>query len=210
MIIIYNLIIQHLYSYLENILCNLKYYIYIMIHNSHSRKDLLELSDIFNVRIEDKYDLSKKELADAFWTSLQSMRTIEPDEQYYFLESKDELIEYLKNPHQTKSLTIQDKQEIIKFSRYIIYYCDHGYNLDPHFETLQDLKQIAEYISNYGDIATCRRALKLLSLDKKINPPIVPVISKRVQKELEEKDKLRKDTMNILRVKKEKVVVVFD
>ena len=181
-----------------------------MIHNSHSRKDLLELSDIFNVRIEDKYDLSKKDLAQAFWTSLQSMRTIEPDEQYYFIESKDELIEYLENPHQTKSLTIQDKQEIIKFSRYIIYYCDHGYNLDPHFDTLQDLKQIAEYISNYGDIATCRRALKLLSLDKKINPPIVPVISKRVQKELEEKDKLRKDTMNILRVKKEKVVVVFD
>ncbi len=181
-----------------------------MIHNSHSRKDLLELSDIFNVRIEDKYDLSKKDLAQAFWTSLQSMRTIEPDEQYYFIESKDELIDYLENPHQTKSLTIQDKQEIIKFSRYIIYYCDHGYNLDPHFDDLQDLKQIAEYISNYGDIATCRRALKLLSLDKKINPPIDPVISKRVQKELEEKDKLRKDTMNILRVKKEKVVVIFD
>ncbi len=181
-----------------------------MIHNSHSRKDLLELSDIFNVRIEDKYDLSKKELANSFWDSLQTMRTLEPDEQYYFIESKDELLEYLENPHQTKSLTIQDKQEIIKFSRYIIYYCDHGFNLQPHFETIQELKQIAEYISNYGDIATCRRALKLLSFDKKINPSITPIISKRVQKELEEKKKLKKDTMNSLRINKAKVIVVFD
>tara|TARA_R110001583_G_scaffold154618_2_gene306322 strand:- start:392 stop:937 length:546 start_codon:yes stop_codon:yes gene_type:complete len=181
-----------------------------MIHNSHSRKDLLELSDIFNVRIEDKYDLSKKELANSFWDSLQTMRTLEPDEQYYFIESKDELLEYLENPHQTKSLTIQDKQEIIKFSRYIIYYCDHGFNLDPHFQDIQELKQIAEYISNYGDIATCRRALKLLSFDKKINPSITPIISKRVQKELEEKKKLKKDTMNSLRINKAKVIVVFD
>ena len=181
-----------------------------MIHNSHSRKDLLELSDIFNVRIEDKYDLSKKELGNAFWDSLQTMRTLDADDQYYFIESKDELLEYLKNPHQTKSLTIQDKQEIIKFSRYIIYYCDHGFNLDPHFENIQELKQIAEYISNYGDIATCRRALKLLSFDKKINPSITPIISKRVQKELEEKKKLKKDTMNSLRINKAKVIVVFD
>ena len=181
-----------------------------MIHNSHSRKDLLELSDIFNVRIEDKYDLSKKELANSFWDSLQTMRTLEPDEQYYFIESKDDLLEYLENPHQTKSLTIQDKQEIIKFSRYIIYYCDHGFNLQPHFETIQELKQIAQYISNYGDIATCRRALKLLSFDKKLNPSITPIISKRVQKELEEKKKLKKDTMNSLRINKAKVIVVFD
>jgi len=59
-----------------------------MIHNSHSRKDLLELSDIFNVRIEDKYDLSKKELANSFWTSLAKMRTIEPDQQYILLIQK--------------------------------------------------------------------------------------------------------------------------
>ena len=104
-----------------------------MIHNSHSRKDLLELSDIFNVRIEDKYDLSKKELGNAFWDSLQTMRTPEADELYYIIESKDELLEYLNNPHQTKSLTIQDKQEITNVSRYIIYYCDHGSNLDPQF-----------------------------------------------------------------------------
>ncbi len=181
-----------------------------MIHNSHSRKDLLELSDIFNVRIEDKYDLSKKELGNAFWDSLQTMRTLDADDQYYFIESKDELLEYLKNPHQTKSLTIQDKQEIIKFSRYIIYYCDHGFNLDPHFENIQELKQIAEYISNYGDIATCRRALKLLSFDKKIKPPIDPKISRRVQKELEEKNKLKRDTMNILRIKTGPVMVTFE
>ena len=88
-----------------------------------------------------------------------------------------------------ESFDNMDKQEIIKFSRYIIYYCDHGFNLDPHFQDIQELKQIAEYISNYGDIATCRRALKLLSFDKKINP---------------------KDTMNSLRINKAKVIVVFD
>ena len=181
-----------------------------MIHSSHSRKDLLELSDIFDIRIADKYDLSKKELADQFLVSLKKMKTIEPDEQYYFIESKDELTEYLTSPHQTKSLTIQDKQEIIKFSRYIIYYCEHGYVVDCRFESLQHLIQIATYISNYGDIATVRRALKLLSYDKKINPPIVAKISKRVQQELQDKKKVKYDCMNSLKIKKGKVVVVFD
>jgi len=198
--------------YLEINLISFKilYSIISMIHNSHSRKDLLEMSDIFNIRIEDKYDLSKKDLAKNFWVALEKMKTIEPDNQYYFLNDKIELIEYLKSPHQTKSLTIQDKQEIIKFSRYIIYYCEHGYNINSRFNSLQELIQIATYISNYGDIATCRRALKLLSLDKKITPPIQPKISKRVEKELEEKRKIKNDCMNKLRVSNGKVIVSFD
>ena len=181
-----------------------------MIHNSHSRKDLLELSDIFSIRIEDKFDLSKKDLAETFWKSLLKMRTIVPDDQYYFLENKNELKEYLSSPHQTKSLTIMDKQEIIKYSRYIIHYCNHGFSLFPHFKDIQELIQIATYISNYGDIATCRRALKLLKSDKKISPIIYPKISKRIQKEIEEKDKLKKQIQNKLRVRKEKVLVTFD
>ena len=181
-----------------------------MIHHSHSRKDLLELSDIFSIRIEDKFDLSKKDLAETFWKSLLKMRTTCADTQYFFLENKDELKEYLSSPHQTKSLTIQDKQEIIKYSRYIIHYCNHGYNLFPHFKNLQELIQIATYISNYGDIATCRRALKLLKNDKKIIDTIHPKISKRIQKEIEEKEKLKKQIQNKLRVRKEKVFVTFD
>ena len=108
-----------------------------------------------------------------------------------------------------KKLT-KTQQEIIKFSRYIIYYCEHGYVVDCRFESLQHLIQIATYISHYGDIATVRRALKLLSYDKKINPPIVAKISKRVQQEIEDKKKVKYDCMNSLKIKKGPVVVVFD
>jgi len=180
------------------------------IHISHSRKDLLEICDIFTIKIEDKFDLSKKDLGEAMWTVLNGMREIDPDEQYYFIENKEELLEYLTNPHQTKSLSIQDKQEVIKYARHIIFYCENGYNFFPHFEDLNHLKQVAIYISNYGDISTVRRALLSLKLDKKIKPTIVPTISKRVLKELEKSELLKKDCMNILRVRPGPITVVFD
>lgn len=180
-----------------------------MIHSSHSRKDLLELCDIFNIRVEDKFNCSKKQLSEGMWDSINSTKKLVPDDKNYHLKSKKDLIEYLKLPHQTKSLSISDKQEIIKYCRQIIFYCDNNYTLEPHFDSIQHLETIAIYISNFGDISTVRRALAKLKLDKQIACPD-PIISARVLKELEKQKRLKCCEMNSLRVKKGKIIVKFD
>ena len=185
-------------------------YVILMIHQSHSRKDLLEISDIFEIKVHDKLSLSKKELGDRLWLSLQLMKEVKSDEEYYFISTKQELIRYLQNPHQLKSLTIEEKQEIIKFSRQIIYYCENDYVYYPNFSDMDELKKIAMYISNFGDISTVRRALSLLRYDKKIQPCIEPVISKKMSYEIEKEAELRLKRNTSLKVRRGGVVVEFD
>jgi len=181
-----------------------------MIHSSHSRKDLLELCDIFNIRVDDKFNCSKKVLSERMYESIKRARELEPDEKNYHLKDKKELLEYLEAPHQTKSLSISEKQEIIKYCRQIIFYCDNNYVLEPHFESVEHLNTIAVYISNFGDISTVRRALEKLKYDKKIETIIEPNISAKVKKELEKQRRLKCCEMNSLRVRQGPISLKFD
>ena len=181
-----------------------------MIHSSHSRKDLLELCDIFNIRVDDKFNCSKKVLSERMYESINAARRLEPDEKNYHLKNKKELLEYLEAPHQTKSLSISEKQEIIKYCRQIIFYCDNNFVLEPHFDSVEHLRTIAVYISNFGDISTVRRALDKLKYDKKIDSVVEPTISAKVQKELDKQKRLKCCEMNSLRVRHGKVLLKFD
>tara|TARA_R110002126_G_scaffold127990_2_gene270400 strand:- start:99 stop:644 length:546 start_codon:yes stop_codon:yes gene_type:complete len=181
-----------------------------MIHSSHSRKDLLELCDIFNISIDDKFNCSKKLLADRMYEAITNASVVEAAEENYHIQTKKELITYLTDPHQIKSLSITDKQEIIKYCRQIIFYCDHNFDLSPHFDDIQHLKQVAVYISNFGDISTVRRALSKLQYDKKIKPKIQPVISAKVKQDLDKQHRLKCHELNSLRMKQGPVIVTFD
>lgn len=181
-----------------------------MIHQSHSRKDLLQISDIFTIKVDDKLSLSKKELSDAVWESLASMKEIEPDKDFFFIKNKNELLTYLINPHQLKSLTCAEKQEIIKFSRHIIHYCENDFVFYPYFKDLQDLTTIASHVANFGDISTVRRALGLLKYDKKICPSIEPILSRKLMSQIKKDEELNRKKNTSLKVKRGCIIVKFD
>jgi uncharacterized protein YlbG (UPF0298 family) len=181
-----------------------------MIHCSHSRKDLLELCDVFDIRINDKFNCSKKLLADRMYESISCSSECEPDDKNYHITCKKDLLIYLECPHQTKSLSISDKQEVIKYCRQIIFYCDNNFELSPHFDDILHLRTTAMYISNFGDISTVRRALDKLKYDKKINPSIEPCISAKVKKDIQKQKRLKCEELNCLRVRHGKILLEFD
>lgn len=181
-----------------------------MIHPSHSRRDLIEVCEVFNIEIEDLYDQPKISLVHLLEQEIDKIEEIEPEYEYYFVNNVEELKRYLRNPNQTKNITIATKEKIIKDSRKIISYCQSGFQLFPHFKTTEEVYETGKIVAEHCDISTCRRAIKLLNEDRSIPSKIEPVISNRVRKQLERKELVKKQTQGQFRTHRGSFTVSFD
>jgi hypothetical protein len=181
------------------------------IHTSHSRKELIQIIQQFKIDIPNCNDLPKKEIQILLSNKLLEIDEINEEEEYFFVKDKNELVEYLSKPNQSKILTIKEKDNVMLTAKRIISYCKNSYFLTPYnYETFEDLLKEAEYISKFGDIPSCRRAINMLNNDPKLDYKIQVVISKRVKKELEKKEKLKLNSIPKATIKTGKFVVYFD
>ena len=69
------------------------------IHSSHSKKELIDIASVFELKIPDIVDLNKGQLVKEMVFVLEAMEEIPPDETYFFIKDKAELLDYLKNPN---------------------------------------------------------------------------------------------------------------
>tara|TARA_R100000951_G_scaffold92634_1_gene81075 strand:+ start:6180 stop:6728 length:549 start_codon:yes stop_codon:yes gene_type:complete len=164
------------------------------IHPSHSRKDLIEVCEVFNIEIEDLYDLPKISLSNLLEQELEGIPEIEPEYDYYFVDNKNDLRRYLSEPNQCKNVTMVTKEKVMKDSRKIIAYCKSAYNIFPHFESKEEVYDCAKIVAEHCDISTCRRSIKLLNEDRSMPHKIEPIISSRMRKQLERKELVKKTT----------------
>ena len=181
------------------------------IHTSHSRKELIQIIQQFNIDIPNCIDLPKKEIQVLLANKLLEIQEIDEEDEYFFVKDKYELIEYLSKPNQSKILTIKEKDNVMLTAKKIISYCKNSYYLTPYnYETFEDLLKEAEYIAKFGDIPSCRRAINMLNNDPKLDYTIEIVLSKRVKKELQKKEKLKLNSIPKAVIKTGNFVVYFD
>lgn len=159
-------------------------------HKSFSKNDMIELIEVFKMDI-DYFDLSKTKLSNKLLGYIQEHEEFTPKKEY-FINNKDELIDYLSKPNQLKVSTYQ-KKEIMYIAKNIILYCNQESFQNTSFNSEYELIQSAEYIKFYGDIPTVRRALKMLNEKKKMNIQIN--ISPKINFELNNKKNLKKKRM---------------
>lgn len=181
-----------------------------MIHPSHSRKDLIEVCEVFNIELEDLYDLPKISLVSLLEAELEKIDYIEPEYEYYFVDDMEGLKRYLSEPNQTKNITIATKEKVIKDSRRIVAYCQSGYEIFPHFQSKEEVYECAKIVAQHCDISTCRRAIKLINEDRSIPHKIEPVISNRVRKQLERRELVKKRTRGQFRSRTGNFRVTFE
>jgi hypothetical protein len=185
----------------------------MMIHKSHSKKSLYEIIEIFGFDIPDYQDLNKKQLTHNIWSYLENLTSLSPDNEFFFIESVDELRKYLEKADQRKSLTVKQKNEVMEEAKEIIYYCKSGYSLASiHCEDHEILYDKVRYISKHGDLPTIRRAVKLFNDDPKMMKchKIVCDISQRVKKKLEKQEKFKKRKQYGLCAKDGQFTLLFD
>ena len=166
------------------------------IHTSHSRKELLQVIQQFNIDIPNKDDYSKKEIQVLLSNKLLDLDEIQEEDEYFFVKSKLELLEYLAKPNQSKMLTIKEKDQVMLTAKKIIGYCKNSYFLTPYnYECFDDLLVEAEYIAKFGDIPSCRRAITMLNQDPKLDYKIELILSKRVKKDLEKREAVKQSCL---------------
>jgi hypothetical protein len=183
------------------------------IHSSHSKKELVDISSVFELGIPDIVDLNKSELVKEMIYVLEALDEILPDDTYFFIDSKQELLDYLRNPNQSKLLTIKEKTEIMTIAKNIILYCKADFFMARSgYYDFQQLYESALKISKYGDIPSVRRALSMLDHDPKIAgyQKIEPVISKKTQKQLQDKKDMKRRSQIGWSFRRKTVVLYFD
>ena len=184
----------------------------VRIHTSHSRKELIQVISQFNIDVPNYNDLPKKEIQVLLANKLVSLK--EPfteEDEYFFVSSKAELIEYLSKPNQSKLLTIKEKDSVMLTAKKIISYCKNSYYLTPYnYESFDDLLLEANYIAKYGDIPSCRRAITMLNQDPKLDHNIEIVLSKRVKKELDKKAQVKINSQPRATITHGNFVIDFD
>ena len=181
-------------------------------HKSHSRRDLVDIIKTFKLPIEDPEDFNKKDLSDKLHFVLYDViDAIMSDEHYFGIKDLHDLKEYLIKPNQKKILSVKDKNEIMTTAKLIIQYCKGGYCTDlSYFDNIEIIYSEARRIAQFGDIPSVRRMCQLINQNPHSNERIFPIISKKVQKDLEIKELTSKTIHHSLCIRKEKVIVSFD
>jgi hypothetical protein len=182
------------------------------IHSSHSKKELLEVVNSFNLDIPDYLDVNKKELTNKIKVALDEMDEIEPEEEYFFVETKEELIEYLSAHNPSKILTIKEKDKVMLVAKQLIQYCRNGYFINyTEYRDFTEIFSDAKICEKYGDIPSCRRAVTLINGDPKLLPDfrkLNPVISQRVNKKIDNMKKIQK--VNRMCLTRGEFILYFD
>ena len=94
----------------------------MVIHKTHTKKDLVEVVDVFEFHnvIENVCDLNKECLSSLLDIHLRTIDSITPDKFYFDIDDLDDLREYLKNPSPKQVLSIKEKDLIIDKSKYMM------------------------------------------------------------------------------------------
>jgi hypothetical protein len=211
---------RHIRSEDRHLFYEIKYFsiINMSIHKTHTKKDLIEIIDVFGFddTIQDYKELNKDSLSSLLSIHIRTIDRLKPNKDYYDFDDMNDLREYLKNPSPNQVLTIKEKDIIVDKAKKIIFYCKIcGYCISSTtYENYEELLKDANSIRKYGDIPTIRRALKLLNEDQKLEYPVKPIMTYRMQQRLERKNRIKQNglaTMKMRRAKPgETFVVKFD
>jgi len=183
----------------------------MIIHSSHTRKDICEIIEIFDLidYIEDYSDLSKKDLVKDFTEVLKKIKKITRDDKFLFIEDIQGLKDYLQKPNQTR-ITVKEKAEIMDIAKDIIFYSKNGFLLSvSNFESTDEIKDKADYISCYGNIPTVARAINMLNKDDKIRPKINLILSGKIKIQMRKKHEQKLKESVALKRKTGKFVLDF-
>ncbi len=180
------------------------------IHMSHSRKELLDIIRVFRLPITGRNDKNKKQLQEAIVEVVRFLDNIIPEDQYFFIKSKEELIEYLIKSNPAKTLTIKEKTDVMLTAKKLIGYSRNGYYLMPSgYMDAIDVYKDATYIAKFPEIPSVRKAIDLINLDPKMREKIEMIIPRRIKKQLEKRKAVKQSSIPLY-IKRGEFNITFD
>ena len=188
-----------------------------MIHSTHSRKELLDLIDIYELNKDNDFlhnyqDMSKHVLSKLLWKTIQQMDSLSIKENdLFFFTDLDHLKKYICKPTPNKNIRGKDVlhlHEKIKDLNYYIKRCSYLIS-QSNYESIDDIIADANFVKQYGSLPAVRRVIALLNLDVKIKISFECDMTQRQRKALQIKEQIKKQTTPGFKVNKGTYTIVF-
>jgi hypothetical protein len=169
-----------------------------MIDKSHTKKDIIEIVETFDFKIEDYSDMTKNYLFKVVETYIDSLESFKGNAHYKDLDS---LKEYLRKPNQNR-IKIADRDKYIDIAKHIIFYCKNGYILSyTKYLTEDDLIRDIQMICSFCNLPTCLRAVNLINSSGKFKQKFEPITSGKTKVLLRKREEQRLKTLNIMKTR---------
>ena len=165
---------------------------------------------MFELPIPNRNEYNKAQIQCKIIETLDYFDKINPDLDYFFIETKEDLIKYLEYPNPHKTLTIKEKDDVMSRCKKIINYSRNNYFLMPSsYLSFDDVYTDGVHISKHGGIPSVRKAIELLNKDPKLAFPIEVKVPKRVENQIKKKKKIKQSNIPLY-VKHGRFVIDFD
>ena len=187
------------------------------IHDSHTRKSLIDLIGIYQFNKfttligykKLKKDLLIKALSEIL---LDDNLSLEAGKDYDIHNSVEDLRQALKEPTKIEAIS---ETEFIKISIHVkklVNYCKScNYLLnDSLYNSMSEIIDDATYLSKYGNIPTVRRAIKLINRDTKLKEKIELNISPKVKQNMILKEKVANSLKPRFSISRKTHIIRFD
>lgn len=182
----------------------------VKIDKSFTKKDLLEFIDLYDMDIDDSFNLPKSSLQTEIVSYLK-YNDIQQNDEYPEILTSEDLISYLILPKPNTGLNYKEKQEMIHRAKKLIQYCRNSYLLSlTDYKSIDEIYEDGLKVSKHCDIPTCRRAINELNNDNKIRNKFDLHISKKVQQHLELREKQKQELTPTFRLQKGLYQVTFE
>jgi len=180
------------------------------IDKSFTKKDLLELVDLYEMDIDDAFALPKANLQ-AELVSYLKYNPISPKSEHLEINNSDDLLRHLENTKPNIGLNYKEKQDMIHTAKKLIHYCRSSFCLSlTEYNSIDEIYEDGLKVAKHGDIPTCRRAITELNNDNKIRNKIQLIISPKVQDTIESKQKQKLELTPVFKLSKGFHHIVFE
>ena len=182
----------------------------MFINKTHSKKELMKIIETYDIDIKNANKYKKIELSFLLSKALEQLENINPHENYHF-QNIVELKQHLSNINPSKLLSVKEKNNVILICKKIKHFCRNNYLINnTDYISIKALYRDANYIKDYGSIPSCRKCIKELNKYPDRPYKIDVVIPLQTQRELDLKDNLKQETNGYFKVKRGKVLIVFE
>ena len=185
----------------------------MIIHKSFSKNDLIDLINLLNLPIRFSHQDNKKSIQDKIVFFIDDAKPFSIMDNYHGISNKQDLGDFLLKQNPKKTLTIKEKNAVMKVAKYIINYCKSNFDIDnhPYYSETQQIEDDLDWIKQYGDIPSVRRCCRLLQNDPKFAcRTFVPLMSPQVEQEILDKQTIKQNYIPKLKFSDGPVMVYFD
>ena len=150
------------------------------IHKSHSKLDLLEIINDLDLKIVHSHQDNKKDIQQKLKNFCEKEEDfIFKKDNIYHIKNYYDLKCYLININPKKKISIKEKKQVMFIAKQIINYCLHGKVLEwsHYYNDHRQIKDDLDYIKQFGDIPSVRRACNLMNMTLTPQDHFHPLIS---------------------------------